>query len=189
VNRDSIFRGLAVLTAIVLVLFVGFLLVNTFFGFSKKELRAETDTQVTLDSNDALKAAIDSLETSWQKIQGYTFQVGQDPLHLGRVIKDFSYAKAGFKETEEEDNIRLTATVVDANPKAIIKYRGKSYVVQIGDMIEQSYRVVSIDKKQVVLSSGASRVVLVNKPIQGLEEVTGGESDYSNGIQEDSGNY
>ncbi len=187
-NRESIIKGLAVLTAIVLVLFIGFLIVNTFLGTSKSELRAEAAAPVTLDANEALKAAIDTLESSWQKIQTYNFKVDQDPLHLGRVIKDFAYTQAGFKESEEEDRIRLTATVIDEHPKAIIKYHGKSYVVQVGELIEQTYRVASIEKKQVVLTSGGSRIVLVNKPVHGLEEA-GGESDYSNSDDGENGNY
>jgi hypothetical protein len=189
VNRESIIKGLAVLTAIVLVLFIGFLIVNTYLGTSKSELRAEAAAPVTLDANEALKATIDTLEISWQAIQSYSFRVSQDPLHLGRVVKDFSYAQAGFKETEEEDNIRLTATVVDEHPKAIIKFRGKSYVVQVGEYIEQIYRVDSIEKKQVVLTSGGSRIVLVNKPVQGLEDEDGGDSNYSNSDDGGNSNY
>lgn len=187
-NRDSIIKGLAVLTAVVLVLFVGFSLVKTFLNFSQKELKAETNAPVTLDANDALKASLDTLEASWQKIQNYTFRVNQDPLHLARVLKDFSYAQAGARETEEEDNIRLTATVIDEHPKAIIKFRNKSYVVQTGESIENIYRVIQIEKKQVVLDHGGASVVLVNKPMQGLED-TGEESDFSTGNDAEGNNY
>jgi hypothetical protein len=189
VNRDSIIKGLAVLSAIILVLFIGFLIVNNLIGFSKKELRAETAAPVTLDANDALKATIDTLESSWQQIQAYNFRVSQDPLYLGRVIKDFAYSRAGFKETQEEDRLRLTATVVDDHPKAIIKYNDKSYVVQVGETVAETYRVISIEKKQVVLMAGSTKVVLVNKPVQGLEQDTGGEPINSNGSDTESNNY
>jgi hypothetical protein len=189
VNRDSIIKGLAILSAAALVLFVGFVIVKIFLNQYRKDLRVETAAPLTLDANDALKATIDSLETSWQAIQAYNFSASQDPLHLGRVVKDFSYAKEGFQESEEEDAIRLTATVVDDNPKAIIKFRNKSYVVQAGEDIEKIYRVVSIDKKQVVLDSGKGRVVLVTKPIKALEEETGGESTPSNVDGAANGNY
>jgi hypothetical protein len=164
-----------------LVLFVGFLLVKIVLNEHRKDLKAaETSAPITLDANNALKATIDTLETSWQKIQAFNFRAPQDPLHLGRVIKDFSYAKAGFQESEEEDVVRLTATVVDSNPKAIIKFRNKSYVVQVGESIENIYRVVSIDKKQVVLESAGGRVVLNTKPVKGLDEGNdGGESNLS----------
>jgi hypothetical protein len=190
VNRDSIIKGLAVFVAVILVLFIGFLLVKIVLNEHRKDLKtADTTAPVTLDANNALKGAIDTLETSWQKIQTFNFRAAQDPLHLGRVIKDFTYARAGFQEAEEEDAIRLTATVVDDNPKAIIKYKNKSYVVQIGESIENTYRVVSISKKQVVLDSPGGRILLNTKPIKGIEEESGGESNLSDNSGMDVRNY
>jgi hypothetical protein len=171
---------LAVFTAVVLVLFVGYSIAWILINGSRPELRAEGAESATLDVNSELKATIDSLEVIWEKIQGRRFAVDQDPLFLGRVIKDFRYAQGGSLETEEDDSIRLTATVVDDDPKAIIKYNGKSYVVQVGGWLEKAYRVISIGEKQVVMEGGGGRLVLYNKPIQELE-VTGAESDLSNG--------
>ncbi len=189
-NRDSIIKGLAGLAAVIAVLFVCFVVVKLYLNEHDKGLRAETAAPVTLDANDALKATIDTLETSWQAIQDYTFRAVQDPLYLGRVIKDFTYKSAGFKEMEEEEDIRLTATVVDANPKAIIKFRNKSYVVKTGEDIEKIYRVVSIAEKQVVLQSPSGRIVLYSKPVQQFEEEqTGGESNLSNNGGTEEGNY
>lgn len=168
-NRDSIIKGLAVLAAMVLVLFVGYGIVKTFLNMSHEDLGIHSDTPATLDANNSLKATIDTLEASWEKVQNYTFQVRQDPLHLGRVIKDFKYEQAGKSESDEETDIRLTATVVDDNPKAIIKFRGKSYVVQVGESIEKIYRVMSIEKQQVILQYSGGTLLLVTKPIQGAE--------------------
>jgi len=187
VNRDSIIKGLAVFTAVALVLFIGFSIVKVLLNASQEEMKIDTAAPVTLDSNSELKATIDSLESTWQEIQASVFTVNQDPLHLGRVIADFAYAKEGFKEMEEEEGMRLTATVIDASPKAIIKFHGKSYVVQVGQMVGSS-RVVSIGNRQVVLESGGSRTVLENKPVKGLEE-SGGDSDYSNSAETETSNY
>jgi hypothetical protein len=162
-----------------LVLLVGFVIIRTYLNVSQKELRAETSGPATLDANDALKATLDTLETSWDRVQSYSFTVGQDPLFLGRVIKGFAYAQGGYSETEESENLRLTATVVDSSPKAIIKYRGKSYVVQVGETIDGLYRVLSIAKRQVVLDRGGNRVILQNKPAEGTEG-TESEPGYSN---------
>jgi hypothetical protein len=190
VNRDSIIKGLAALSAVGLILFVCFVIVKLYLNEHKSDLRAEIAAPVTLDANDALKATIDTLETSWQAIQAYNFKTDQDPLHLGRVIKDFNLSKAGFRETEEEDNLRLTATVVDAHPKAIIKFRNRSYVVQTGENIEKIYRVVSIAEKQVVLDSPSGRITLYNKPVQQFEEEqSGGASNLSNNSSTEEGNY
>ncbi len=178
-NRDSIIKGLAVLTAIILVLFVGYSIVWITMNSARRELRVENTGSATLDANSELKATIDTLEVTWQETQSRRFAVDQDPLYLGRVIKDFRLTQAGSQESEEEDRIRLTATVVDDNPKAIIKYNGRSYVVQVGGWLEKAYRVASISEKQVVLEGGGSRIVLVNKPVEELE-VPGADSDFSN---------
>jgi hypothetical protein len=188
VNRDSIIKGVTVLAAVVLVVFLCFAIVKTILNSTQEEMKVDVDTQVTLDSNVALKATIDSLETAWQNVQDYSFRVNQDPLHLGRVLSNFAYRKEGFKEMEEEEGIRLTATVVDDHPKAIIKYNGKSYVVQRGQSIENIYRVVEITNKQVVLDSGGGRLVLTNKPVK-TEEESGGESDFSNSADMETSNY
>lgn len=169
-NRDSMIKGLAVLGAIALVLFVGFSITKTFLNASSQDLNTETSTATTLDANDALKATLDTLENSWEKVQSYSFVVGQDPLYLGRVIKGFSYSQSGYKELEEESDIRLTATVIDNNPKAIIKYRGRSYVVQVGETIDGIYRVVNIAKQRVVLDHAGTRLTLISKPAQELEQ-------------------
>lgn len=187
-NRDSIIKALTILAAVAAIAFSGFSIVRALLNASQKNTQAAAAAPVTLDENDALKATIDSLELSWQEVQDRVFTVNQDPLYLGRVLKDFTSAKAGFKESEEDNQMRLTATVVDDNPKAIIKYNGKSYVVQRGEYIEKAYRVVSIEKKQVVLEGKGSRIVLENKPVQGLEE-TGGASDYSNNQDAEARNY
>ena len=187
-NRDSIIKGLAVLSAVVLVLFVGYTIVMAFLNISKENLKPQTDSPATLDANNTLRASIDTLESSWEKVQNYKFQVNQDPLHLGRVINDFKYTEAGRTETEEESDLRLTATVVDDNPKAIIKYRGKSYVVKVGESIENAYRVMSIEKKQVILQYGGGTIILVTKPIQGNEQ-SEDQPDLSTSNSGDNGNY
>lgn len=187
-NRDSIIKGLAVLAAVVLVLFIGFGIVKTFLNMSQKDIRTETGAPATLDANIALKATIDTLETSWEQVQNYSFQVGQDPLHLGRVLKDFTYAQTGSAEMQEDTDIRLTATVVDDHPKAIIKFRNKSYVVQVGESIENIYRVISIEKKQVVLQYSGGTLVLITKPVQNEEQLED-KTDYSTSENADRGNY
>ena len=89
-NRDSIIKGLAILTAIGLVLFVGYSIVWMLMNSARQELRAEGSEPATLDANVTLKSTIDSLEIIWQNTQSHRFAVSQDPLFLGRVIKGFT---------------------------------------------------------------------------------------------------
>jgi len=149
--------------------------------------KVRVEEPATLEENAALKATIDTLETMWVNRQKFAFNISQDPLHLGRVIKDFKYAD-GEVASQEESEIRLSATVVDDNPKAIIRYNGKSYVVQAGDLIGTAYRVLKIEKMQVVLDHKGKRIVLETKGA----ESSGGTSDkseYSNTVNYDNYNY
>lgn len=186
-NQESIFRGLAAIAVIALVAFIGFSIFKVYYEAPGRQ-HDRVVASVTLEENIALKATIDTLETMWNDRQNYVFKVAQDPLHLGRVIKNFEYAKAGKLESEEEDVIRLSATVIDDNPKAIIKYSGKSYVVQVGDTIGKNFKVLKIEKMQVILDNRGKRMALVNKPISGSENSLGG-SVYSNNSESNIYNY
>jgi len=180
VNQENLIKGLSVTIAVLLVVFIIFTMYKVFWvSRSEAVPMDDMNKSVTLDSNEGLRSTLDTLETAWERKQSYYFTVKQDPLYLGRVIKDFTYAKKGNIESEEQGNIRLTATVIDENPKAIIKFMGKSQVVQVGDMLGKSYRVEKIEKKQVVLVNGGKKTVLVNKPLSTLDDFRR-DSEYSN---------
>lgn len=186
-NQESIFKGLAAIAVTALVVFLGYSIFRVYYE-APGQSHGGDGAPATLEENIALKATIDTLEAMWNDRQNYVFKVAQDPLHLGRVIKDFEYSKAGQYETEEEDVIRLSATVIDDNPKAIIKYSGKSYVVQVGDRIGKNFKVLKIEEKQVILDNRGKRMALINKPITGLENPPEG-STYSNNSQNKIYNY
>lgn len=177
-NWESLIRGLAILAATGLVLFLGFSVYKSYYGIPRNFSEIDKEAPVTLDANKDLKTTLDTLETVWETRQNFRFNLGQDPLFLGRVIKDFAYDTEGG-EQEEESAIRLSATVVDENPKAIIKYHGKSYVVQAGDYIGDIYRVIKIEERQVVLDNRGKRMILTSKPVSGFNE-NELESKYSN---------
>ncbi|MEE9552735.1 MAG: hypothetical protein V3W18_00445, partial [candidate division Zixibacteria bacterium] len=131
-NQDSIFKALTVVAVFAMIGLLGY---SAFILYYKvpESSRIGVAEKATLDQNEGLKATIDTLEIMWKNRQKSSFYVQQDPLHLGRVIKDFQYKSEGKTEGEEEFEIRLSATVIDENPKAIIRYNGKSFVVQAGD--------------------------------------------------------
>ncbi len=178
-NWESLIKGLAVLSAIALVAFIGFAAYTVFLDIPKNFAEVQDDMPITLDANTNLKATLDTLETVWEERQRFRFRLKQDPLFLGRVIKGFTYAANAGGESEEDSPIRLTATVVDENPKAIIKYLGKSFVVQAGDYIGKDFKVLKIEKKQVVLDNKGKKLILINKPILELNE-DNAISEYSN---------
>lgn len=177
-NWESLIRGITIIAAILLVAFLGYGVYKSYYDIPQDFSQSNADAPVTLEANKNLKNTLDTLETTWEKRQNFRFSLKQDPLFLGRVIKDFTYEnKAG--ESTEESAIRLSATVIDDNPKAIIKYHGKSYVVQTGDYVGDSYRVIKIEERQVVLDNKGKRMVLVSKPVSGFEK-SDEKSEYSN---------
>lgn len=173
---------MAVLTAVALAAFLGFSIYQVFFVIPGNFAKVQHEAPVSLDANTNLKATLDTLEAVWAERQQFRFRLKQDPLFLGRVIKDFKYDSRGNRESHEEGEIRLTATVVDENPKAIIKYNGKSFVVQAGDYIGKVYRVIKIDKKQVLLEKNGKKMVLTNKPVSNFKE-NDRSSEYSNNTE------
>jgi hypothetical protein len=188
VNWESLIKGLAVLAAIGLIAFLGFSVYKSYYDIPREFSQADYNGPVTLDSDNNLRATLDTLEIVWENRQNFNFILRQDPLFLGRVIKDFTYEAGETGESEEDNTLRLSATVIDENPKAIIKYLGKSYVVQAGDFIGKDFRVVKIEKKQVVLDNKGKRLVLTNKPVSDLKE-SNLSSEYSNNSDYRRDNY
>ena len=164
-DHSSLIRSLAFVLGVALLLAVSW---GAFKAVTEaKADLSKVDTVETLDTDIALASTIDSLEAHWDRRSNYHFNVKQDPLYLGRVILGFSYAHQGFKETEEGTGLRLSATVmlIDDFPMAIIKYDGKSYVLQKGDRFGSDYVVKDIQEKKVTLSRKGKNITLLNKPI------------------------
>ena len=186
-NQDSIFRALTVAAVLALIGLLGYSAFILYYRVPERT-QIRVGEPATLDENEALRATIDTLEIMWKDRQNFRFNVDQDPLHLGRVIKDFKYSSEGLDKGEEDSEIRLSATVIDENPKAIIKYRGKSYVVQAGDQIGTAYRVLKIEKMQVILDNKGKRMVLENKRAT-TGESSPDQSEFSNMPNNDNYNY
>jgi hypothetical protein len=154
VDKSSIFRAVAFVLGVLLFFVVSW---GAFKAVKEKRaINQNTDAAQTLDSDSSLVTTIDSLEANWNRRVKYQFAVTQDPLYLGRVVSNFSYARVGYKEFEEDTELRLSATVIDDRPKAIIKY---GYIVQ------------NIKEKTVVLNRGGQTVILQNKGLANMEDM------------------
>ncbi len=101
-----------------------------------------------------LRETVDKLESELRERLSETFSLDGDPLDLTRVIKTKKFLKKlGMSETAETENkMRLSATVTgEKAPSAIIKYRGNSHMLSVGDKIG-GYRVASISANKVTLT-------------------------------------
>lgn len=165
-DQNSLIKAFAFALGVVL-------LVAVCWGAFKAVTEARADDRKvemveTLDTDVTLAQTIDSLEANWNRRLGYHFRVDQDPLFLGRVLSGFSYKGKGFREIDEGNSPRLSATVDVANdrPMAIIKLMGKSHVVQIGDTFGDGYYVKDIEQMKVVLDRNGKTMTLVNTPLE-----------------------
>ncbi len=163
-DKNSIIKAISFVLSVLVILVVSWSAFKAITQVSAAKAMRSTPV-VTLDTDSSLTITIDSLEANWRRRLAYKFGVKQDPLYLGRVLTNFSYARAGFRESAEDTEIRLSATVVDSDPKAIIKFRGKSKVVRQGDVLGEGYVVKEIREKTVVLSRGGEEVTLKNTPL------------------------
>ncbi len=167
-DQNSLIRAMAFVLGVILLLAVA-------WGAFKAVTEAKADYSPldaveTLDTDLALAQTIDSLEAHWNRRLNYHFEVEQDPLFLGRVVSGFSYKDKGFREFDEGGEPRLSATVTAINDSsaAIIKYLGKSIVLQVGDRFGEGYVVEEIKEKEVILTKSGRRIILYSKPIETL---------------------
>lgn len=116
---------------------------------------------MNLGMGDSLRAMAEGLERELAGRLAYEAPALKDPLALRRVVRA-PLPSAG--EGSEAGRMRLSATLISpGNSVAIIKFKGKSHTLRLGDSLEQ--RVVrSIDKRTVVLDYQGKSVVLVNEP-------------------------
>jgi len=164
VDKTSLIRALAFILGVALFLLVVW---GAFKAISEaRELKKNQETNATtLDADTSLALVIDSLEDNWKRRVNYRFSVSQDPLNMSRTVIGYTYNRAGYREMEEDTEFRLSATVIDDHPKAIIKYQGKSHVVTTGDMIGDGYYVSRIEAKSAILSKGGQSIFLQNKAL------------------------
>lgn len=109
-----------------------------------------------------LKETVDRLETDLRGRLAEEFKLDRDPLNLINVVKTRNFLKKfNMLETaESETRMRLSCTVMsDSGAAAVVKYRGKSWVLNVGDKVSD-YRVESIGINRIVVVRGGEKMVL-----------------------------
>lgn len=133
---------------------------------------------------DSVKAMVVNLEAALAERAAFEPPETKDPLALRRVIR-LPSRKPNGNENTEGGRMRLSATMLSpGNFLAIIKYKGESHTLAIGDSLD--HRVVkSIDKRTVVLDYQGRSLVLVNEPAPKAEVQTEGSAQARQGRLED----
>ncbi|HKP96843.1 MAG TPA: hypothetical protein VJ385_13880 [Fibrobacteria bacterium] len=133
---------------------------------------------------DSVKAMVVRLEADLAERAAFEPPETKDPLALGRVVR-MPVRKPSGNEMAEGGRMRLSATMLSpGNFLAIIKYKGQSHTLAVGDSLD--HRVVrSIDKRTVVLEYQGKSLVLVNEPAPRAEVQTEGSAKARLGRLED----
>jgi Tfp pilus assembly protein PilP len=112
-----------------------------------------------------LRETVNKLEADLRMRLSETFDVKEDPLDLTRVIHTRKFLKKmlGGEMPETETRMRLSCTITgEKGPSAIIKYRGRSQVLSVGDKIGD-YTVVSIGSNSIELRRGRELMKLITE--------------------------
>ena len=116
----------------------------------------------SIGMGDSLRTMAEGLEKELSERLAFTPPALRDPLSLKRVVK--APLPTDKIDEQAEGRMRLSATLVSlGNSIAIIKYKGKSHTLRLGDSLEQ-HVVKSIDTRTVVLDFQGKTEVLVNEP-------------------------
>lgn len=163
-GRDKLFFNLLTFLLVVIIFLIGFKTRDADRQIKRWEAEIERRQEREGVQDPILKETVDKLEAALQARLAETFELEEDPLDLTRVVhtRKFTQGWYGGEMPETETRMRLSCTVTsegDDNPLAIIKYRGRSSVLSIGDKIGY-YRVETIGVNRVVLRRGAERMKL-----------------------------
>ena len=167
-GRDKLFFNLLSFLLLVVVILVG---VKTRDSDKQiKRWQAEIKRRQERGVHDPqLRETVDKLEANLQARLAEEFVLETDPLDLTRVIKTKKFLKQlGMSETaESETRMRLSATVTgEKEAAAIIKYRGRSRMLVVGDKIGPDHAPYTVRK----ISADAVRLVrsgeVLNLPIE-----------------------
>jgi len=162
-GRDKLFFNLLAFLLIVVVALVGYKTREADQQIKRweSEIKRRQERGV---HDPLLKETVDKLEAELRARLVETFDLEEDPLDLLRVIHTRKFKDRFGKETAETGTaMRLSCTVTGVEgPSAIIKYRGRSNVLMVGDQISD-YRVESIGVNRMVLKRGAERLKLVTE--------------------------
>lgn len=172
-------RRLAVLFALILAaLAVKVAMVR---ADSRKLLARQIPTSIGMA--DSVKAMVVELEADLAARAAFEPPETPDPLALRKVVR-LPARKSSGKEMTEGGRMRLSATMLSpGNFLAIIKYKGQSHTLAVGDSLDR--RVVkSIDKRTVVMEYQGRSLVLVNEPAPQAEVQTEGSAQARGRLEE-----
>ena len=134
---------------------------NTYAIANRVSFYRREAAQTILGSDEQLSQTVNQLETTLAERHDYAVELDKDPLNLGEVIRSQKVLnRLGFQEMQEDEDMRLSCTVIgESSNSAILKFGGRSQVVEVGDVIN-GYKVIEISEKEMKLKRGGEVLVL-----------------------------
>jgi len=162
-GRDRLFFNLLAVLLLVVIGLIGYKTREVDKQIKRWEMEIQRRQERGV-GDPVLRQTVDKLEAELRARLAETFDLEEDPLDLTRVIHTRRFLKNYFGEMpESETKMRLSCTVIgEKEPSAIIKYRGRSWVLQAGDDVGD-YHVESIGVNRVVLRRGIERMKLITE--------------------------
>ena len=158
-GRDKLFFNLLTFLLLVVLGLVGYKTrdVDQQIKRWESEIRRRQERGV---QDPVLRETVDKLEAELRVRLAESFDLDEDPLNLLRVIQTRKFREKFGEPIETGTKMRLSCTVIgETGASAIVKYRGRSQVLMVGDKIGD-YRVESIGVNRVVLVRGGERLGL-----------------------------
>jgi molybdopterin converting factor small subunit len=157
-QRSNLIWTFLIILTVVVVLWEVY---NTYAIANRVSFYRREAAQTILGSDEQLSQTVNQLETTLAERHDYAVELDKDPLNLGEVIRSQKVLnRLGFQEMQEDEEMRLSCTVVGENSNsAILKYGGRSQVVEVGDVVN-GYKIIEISEKEMKLKRGGEVLVL-----------------------------
>ncbi|MBU0519178.1 hypothetical protein KJ564_09615 [bacterium] len=161
-ERERLLWGVLIILLLIIAVYEGY---HVYQMGRQVRVYQEAMEREALGSEDPqLRTTIEQLEIELRDRMGYEFTMDEDPLDLTQVIHGKKFlAKLGFSESLENQNtMRLSCTVMGANPVAVVKFQGRSRILRVGDKLD-AYKVTVIERNRVTLRSSVETLELVTQ--------------------------
>ncbi len=151
-GHDRLLKDILVLLIVAMIGYMGFRAYKVYEEVKSDKISQEA---ITTGMDTELTQTVRTMEKDLTGRRSYHYAQKKDPMDAtGLIPFDFSDIY-DFRELMERQKIlRLSCTIVDDNPSAIIKYMGQSHILHIGESINGK-KVTEITQKAVKFSDGS----------------------------------
>ncbi len=164
-ERERLLWGVFIILLLIIVGYMGYNVYH--MGRQVRQYQEAMIAEAMGSKDPQLRAAIEELEDDLRERMAYKFDVKEDPLELSKVVQGQKFlAQLGLIESFEASNkMRLSCTIISEEPAAVIKFRGRSRILRVGDKINE-YNITRIEPRKVTLKNASETIELITEKSQ-----------------------